>query len=510
MTFEYIFDENVNASTQTIGPVNYMEPVVVMQEPAPQGQSTAADYELVYSFPEPVPARSHETYVYRVYTKNGDKEVFDEKEVQVSNNSPKILNMEPVPDLCTYSYHTLTFRLNEVVDEDGDSLTYTYKIFGKRNTGEDYTYGPITRVDREPFTVTNLPDGNYTWTVQVKDEYQGLVEATGDLIVDKGQPVASFKINSGNRFTNHSSVTVNIDEAYNVHRVRFSYDNNNWMSPVADWNNPIHLTLPGGEGKKTIFMQAQTEAQAVTGDWGPPVSIQRSIILDTSPPAVEYFSLFNQGQTNSVYFRWGGGDDTLSGMAGYRIQYWNGAELVDLHTNDNRITVPAIGYNVPVKLKVQLLDQAGNSSDWIENIGYTKAAPGSLNLTESTSGYTPEDGHYINLKLNPAAGATKYKLICVENAGGGDMAEVDMNTLSYKDTTLIPHGVYKYKIQTFNSNGEITEAELEPLQVANVAPEKPTGVGPKGYINRITGVTHSFHPSLEQLDVDGDPIFLAP
>ncbi|HBC31776.1 MAG TPA: hypothetical protein DC024_11115, partial [Clostridiales bacterium] len=506
LTFDYILEKNVSTSTQSISPNNNLEIVESTQEPVQQRSESESPQELVYSFPEPVPARSHETYVYRIYTKNGDKVVLEEREVPVSNNPPKILNMEPVSDLSTYSYHTLKFRLNEVVDEDGDSLTYTYKISGKRNTGEDYTYGPITRVDQEPFTVTNLPDGNYTWTVQVKDEYQGLTEASGKLIVDKGQPVASFNINGGKRFTNDRSVTANIEEAYNVHRVRFSYDNNNWMSPVADWNNPIHLTLPGGEGKKTIYMQAQTEAQASIDTWGPPVTIQRSIILDTTPPAIDRFNLFNQGGTNSVYFRWGEGNDILSGIAGYKLQQWNGLEWTGFETDENRITVSAIGYNIPVKVRIQLIDQAGNNSEWIENIGYTKAAPGSLNLTETTSGYTPKDGHYINLKLNPAEGTTKYKLICVENSGGGDIAEVDMDTLSYKDTTLVPHGVYKYKIQTFNSSGEITEAELEPLQVANIAPKKPTGVGPKGYITSINGVTLIFDTSLEQLDVDGDPL----
>lgn len=506
MTFEYIFDEDVFTSPQAMSLANDVEPVVVMQKAALQGQDTEADDEEVYSFYEPLPARSHETYVYRIYTRNGDKEVYTENEVAVINNSPKIVAMEPLPDLTTFSHHTLNFKMLEVVDEDGDALTYTYKISGQTTNGEDYTFGPITRNDWEPLTVTNLPDGNYTWTVQVKDEYQGFAEATGNLIVDKGQAVASFTINNGSRYTNDRLVTINIDDAYNVYRVRFSYDNQNWMEPVADWNNPIHLTLPEGEGKKTIYMQTQTEAQAAVGAWGPPVSIQRSIILDTTPPVIDSFNVYNQGGTDSVYFRWGGGVDNLSGIAGYQIQYWDGSELKDFQIEDNRITIPLVGYNVPVKLRIQLLDQAGNKSAWIENTGYTKAALGSLDLAETTSGYTPEDGHYIILKLNPAEGATKYKLICVENPGGGDMAEISGVQLYYKDTGLVPHGTYKYKLQTFNTNNEITEVELEPLQVANMVPEKPAGVAPKGYIDQVKGVSFEFARPLEQLDVDGDEL----
>lgn len=391
------------------------------------------------------------------------------------------------------------------MDRDDDRLTYTYRISGKKSTGEDYTYEQ-TRNDQGAVEVTGLPDGVYTWTVEVKDEYDGLTIASGKLIVDKTQPIASFNINGGNRFTNDRQVTVKVDETYNVYRIRFSYDNINWFDPISDWTEPINLKLPAGEGVKTIYLQAQTEAQAAAGEWGPPVSVQRSIILDTTPPETTHFTIFNQGGTDSVYFRWGGGNDDLSGIAGYNVQYRNGLAWTDIEPDDNRVYVPATGYNTPVKIRVQLLDQAGNKSDWVEAVGYTKAAPGSLNLAETTSGYNSEDGHYIQLKLNPAEGATRYKLICTENSGGGDTVELDTATLSYRDTGLVPHGTYQYKLQTFNSSGEITEVELEPIQIVNIRPEKPISSAPQGFISKTKGITLEFDRSLNHLDPDGDPL----
>lgn len=508
LTFEYVLNmTSVALTPSTVTPLNGLETINATEIMADTTFESETTQELVYSLPEPEPARKHETYVYRIYTKNGDKEVWrDSQPVPVLNNPPEILAMEPVPGLTTYSYQTLKFKIHEVTDQDDDSLAYTYRITGKKSTGEDYTYGPENRFDQDPVTITNLPDGTYTWTVEVKDQYQGTTTASGNLIVDKEQPVASFNINGGSRFTNNPAVQVKVDETYNVYRIRFSFDNIHWIDPVTGWNDPIDLTVPSGDGEKTIYMQAQTEAQASANVWGPPVSMQRSIFLDTVSPEITHFTVFNQGGTGSVYFRWGGGNDDLSGIAGYKVQHWNGMTWIDLQADDNRITVPATGYNTPVVIQVQLLDKAGNQSEWVGATGYTRAAPGSLNLAETTSGYTPEDGHYINLKFNPAEGATGYKLICAENSGGGDIAKVDATTLSYQDNGLVPHGVYKYKIQTFNSSGEITETELEPVQVANIPPEKPAGLGPKGYIAKIQGITLDFDRPLNNLDADGDPL----
>lgn len=504
LTYEYIADTpSIAVSSGTDSTLSKLNQTSAATY---QVANSGLSQELAYTIPEPLPAQKHATYIYRIYTKNGDKEVWqDSQPVPVLNNPPEILAMEPLAGITTYSYQTFKFKLYEVVDRDDDRLTYTYRISGKKSTGEDYTYEQ-TRNDQGAVEVIGLPDGKYTWTVEVKDEYEGLTIASGKLIVDKTQPIASFNINGGNRFTNDRQVTVKVDETYNVHRIRFSYDNINWFDPISDWTEPINLKLPAGEGVKTIYLQAQTEAQAAAEEWGPPVSVQRSIILDTTPPETTHFTIFNQGGTDSVYFRWGGGNDDLSGIAGYNVQYRNGLAWTDIEPDDNRVYVPATGYNTPVKIRVQLLDQAENKSDWIEAVGYTKAAPGSLNLAETISGYTAGDGHYIHLKLNPAQGATRYKLICVENSGGGDIVELDTATLSYRDTGLVPHGTYRYKLQTFNSSGEITEVELEPLHIVNIRPEKPIGLAPQGFISKTKGLTLEFDRSLNQLDPDGDPL----
>lgn len=509
LNFEYILDDQSSFSNLSDESTVTVHSLSTTNEPIQNGLDNILNSEpvqLVYSLPEPQPAQKHETYIYRIYTKNGDKEVWqDSQPVLVLNNPPEILAMEPLAGITTYSYQTFKFKMYEVVDRDDDRLTYTYRISGKKSTGEDYTYEQ-TRNDQGAVEVTGLPDGNYTWTVEVKDEYEGLAIASGKLIVDKTQPIASFNINGGNRFTNERQVTVKVDETYNVYRIRFSYDNINWFDPISDWTEPIGLKLPAGEGVKTIYLQAQTEAQAAAGEWGPPVSVQRSIILDTTPPETTHFTIFNQGGTDSVYFRWGGGNDDLSGIAGYNVQYRNGLAWTDIEPDDNRVYIPATGYNTPVKIRVRLLDQAGNKSDWVEAVGYTKAAPGSLNLAETTSGYNTKEGHYIHLKLNPAQGATGYKLICTENSGGGDTVELDTATLSYRDTGLVPHGTYQYKLQTFNSSGEITEVELEPIQIVNIRPEKPIGLAPQGFISKIKGIALEFDRSLNYLDPDGDPL----
>lgn len=452
-----------------------------------------------YAFVDLLPVNPHQTYVYRITTRNGDQTVeYESDSIPVMNNVPEIMSLEPGE--VSYSNGAFNLRVTNVRDYDGDELKFSYIL---KDSNGDIAAKKENTSERE-FNITGLAAGTYTWTVTVKDDFGGEAKATGTVKVDKEIPTALFSINNSALYTTKQSVDLKVTNASeNVDKIRISNDKQTWTEYSGGNQTINHWELTPEDGPKTVYLQAHKEA----GDtWGPVV--ERSIILDTTKPEVAYFQISNEGGDGKVTFHWAGGKDNMSGLSGkVNIERWNNGFWVKLETSyaGNRIEIPAAGYNTEVKIRLQLSDNAGNLSDWVEAVGYTKAAPGSINLLESVGGFSEIEGHYISLKLNPAEGAVKYKVECVQNPGGGSSAFVGSD-LTYKDTGVLPHQTYKYKVLTFNSNDEITEGPAGEITVANTPPVKPAGTGPMGLLNRLEGLSFTFDNPVDLLDPDGDEI----
>ena len=482
--------EDQNISTKKI--LNELKSFNILNEPT----STDSEY---YAFTDLLPVNLHQTYIYRITTRNGDRTAEQNSgPIPVMNNLPEILSVEPGP--VSYSNGAFNLRVTNVRDYDGDTLTYSYLL---TDSSGNITAKKNNSTERE-FNITGLAAGKYTWTVTVKDDFGGEDKTSGTVEVDQEIPTALFSINDSALYTTGQTVALRIFNASdNVDKIRISNDKATWTEypdgnqTINDWN------LTSEDGPKTIYLQAHKEA----GDtWGPVV--ERNIILDRTKPEVTYFQINNEGGDGKVIFHWSGGKDNMSGLSGkVNIERWGNGFWVswEIGYAGNRIEIPAAGYNTEVKIRLQLSDNAGNLSDWVEAGGYTKAAPGGIDLAESFGGYSETEGHFISLKLNPVEGAEKYKIECIQNPGGGSTAFVD-GDLIYKDTGVLPHQTYKYRVLTYNGNDEITEGAEGEITVANALPVKPVGTGPVGLLNRKEGLTFTFDRPLELLDPDGDEI----
>lgn len=498
---------DINQETTTGGQSSFLRSVLNKKHINTLNESVPTDdpNPECYAFVDLLPVNPHETYVYRITTRNGDQTVEkDSDSISVMNNPPEILSVEPNQDLKSYSNGAFSIKVTNVEDYDGDALTYYYSLTSPN--------GPVDLSIQDPKSreckVTGLAAGTYTWTVTVKDDFGGEAKASGTVVVDKEIPTALFSINNSALYTIDQTVDLTVTDASdNVDKIRvsnfYSKDDSIWTEYQGGNQTINNWNLTSEDGPKTIYLQAH---KWVDDTWGPVV--ERSITLDKTKPEVTYFHINNEGGDGKVTFHWAGGKDNMSGLSGkVNIERWDNGSWVRHETGyaGNRIEIPAVGYNTPVKIRLQLSDNAGNLSDWVEAIGYTKAAPGSISLEESFGGYSETEGHFITLKLNPAVGAKKYKIECVQNPGGGSNGFVGAD-LIYKDTGVLSHETYKYKVLTYNDNDEITEGSEVEIKVLNAPPNKPVGTGPVGLLNRKEWLTFTFDRPLELLDPDGDEL----
>ncbi|PVX24075.1 MAG: hypothetical protein CW716_10820, partial [Candidatus Bathyarchaeum sp.] len=128
-----------------------------------------------------------------------------------------------------------------------------------------------------------LDDGEKTVYYQIRDNAGLLSEvyiSSGSL--DSTPPTGSIKINSGDVYTNSTSVTLNLtamDATSGVHQVRFSndgiWDTESWetYSATKVW------VLESDDGTKTVYYQIMDNVGHVSE------TFSASIILDTKPPA---------------------------------------------------------------------------------------------------------------------------------------------------------------------------------------------------------------------------------
>ncbi|HEX3046899.1 MAG TPA: Ig-like domain-containing protein [Bacillota bacterium] len=450
------------------------------------------------------PAQKHQNYIYRIYTKNGDKELYqDSGVIPVANNLPEIADIQPGNGSVSYSNGVINL-VPQIIDQDDDTLRFYYSITGPdgRNSGEtsarEWTFGSIQ---------APVLNGQYTWKVIAKDEVDGEVTATGTIIVDKSYPTASFAINNHASYTNNRLVKLSVtDVSTNVQRVEIANSQtgpwtNIGLNPSYDWS------LSAGDGVKTVYLRAFNQAGVASQQ-----IIQRSIILDTVKPNIAGINIFKQGGSGKVYFSWDGVSDNTGGSglaAKVNLQVLENGVWGDRPGYDGAsIELAAAGNNTLAALKLQFIDNAGNQSDWTSpSNGYSLAASGSIDTAHTESGYSSSTGHYLNIKLTPVPGVTKYQIECVQNPGGGYSGPVDPGTLTLQNTGLIPHGIYTYKIYTYNGANEATISEVSAgIEVGNNFIATPVGVKPAGYIRQLTGIDFGFDSDFSHADPDGDSL----
>ncbi|WP_299090241.1 immunoglobulin-like domain-containing protein [uncultured Metabacillus sp.] len=142
----------------------------------------------------------------------------------------------------------------------------------------------IATVD-ENGKVTALKEGIAKITATTVD---GGLMAVSEVTVEKQKditpPEGQFTINAGAEFTNKETVTLALeatDDLSGVHQVRYSTNSNEW-SDWEEYDPTKDVTLPSGDGKKTVFVEFKDNAGNISKTY------KQTITLDTMAPVIQF------------------------------------------------------------------------------------------------------------------------------------------------------------------------------------------------------------------------------
>lgn len=179
------------------------------------------------------------------------------------------------------------------------------------------------------------------------------------VLLDTMGPVGSININSGAAYTASRTVTLNLsanDAGTGINTMSFSTDNVNWTTPPEAYSAPRTLTLPAGDGPKTVYVKYSDKLGNVGSVYA------KSIVLDTALPTGSInidsgaaYAIFGVVTLNLSAI------DSLSGINTMSFSTdnttWTGPEA---YAFSKTFTLPSGDGNKTVYVKY--FDKAGNAS----------------------------------------------------------------------------------------------------------------------------------------------------
>jgi hypothetical protein len=154
--------------------------------------------------------------------------------------------------------------------------------------------------------------------------------------VDSTPPEGQFMINNGADFSNNQTVTLSLeatDDVSEVILVRYSNNAEQW----TDWEEYItskELTLPSGDGEKTVFVEFKDQAGNISE------SYQQTISLDTTVPVIEFIGHQETYSVDSTVKITCNIKDELSGIASEECQNVEGPAY-EFELGINKVTATA-------------------------------------------------------------------------------------------------------------------------------------------------------------------------
>ncbi len=282
---------------------------------------------------------------------------------------------------------------------------------------------------------------------------------------DTQAPTGSILINNNANYTNNTVVTLNLTASDNVGvtQMRFSVDGTTWGSWEA-YATTRAWTLTSVNGIKTVYVQYRDAAGNSSNAYAD------TIILDTTAPTSAVNPLPATQTSTSFPIGWSG-NDTLSGVQCYDVQWRNGTTGTWQSWQNcvsSASTTFTGGAGNTYYFRSRALDRAGNWEVYPTNPDYDTytaiATSNTLTIRVDPAQYTANVGAMFELALQVQAG-TNYldvvdavltfdrALLRVVDANG-----VEINTITPGNTlsTVLQNNVN-------NSTGQITFSAGRPV-----------------------------------------------
>jgi len=148
------------------------------------------------------------------------------------------------------------------------------------------------------WTINSGESGHYV-DIQFRDAIGNITTAWAIydyIVLDTVAPTGTISINSGDTYTNSTSVTLTLsctDATSGCSKMRFSNNNSTWSGWEA-YAVSKAWTTTSGDGTKTVYVQYQDNAGKTSGSYAD------TIILDTVAPSGTVSINFGAGYTNST------------------------------------------------------------------------------------------------------------------------------------------------------------------------------------------------------------------
>jgi fibronectin type 3 domain-containing protein len=407
----------------------------------------------------------------------------------------------PIPEIPTPT------ELEVVVGADQLTLSWafdaSFPVNGfsvYRSDDDKITWEKIASVAASPHIDTNVRAGTgYWYRVAAIDELD--VEGRPSAPLAVLAATYAVLINSGDKYTNDTTVQLSFTAAFGTQHVRFSQDSTLVGATWLDFASSFSFTLASGDGEKNIYAQFRDGLGNLT------VIFNDSIVLDTyaeiqslsfnpttpiSPGGTIHFSILPAGSELdgfSQVFIEGMGSDPIS-------VFDNGAggdELAGDGEYEKDFTFPQFLRAKRMRMSAVFYDAAGNESVEVEfNDDLTMTdVPDPVTLflpvDSTTSSITlrwseSDDEHFASYKIyrddNPAVSDTNSVLV-------GTQSQVSSTT--FTDEGLIEGALYNYAVYVVNdldesSGSNVRSAETEDLPPTAVVLDDITSIG----VDRLT------------------------
>ncbi len=363
--------------------------------------------------------------------------------------------------------------------EADPTATSTYRI-ASGLTSPEYTYSPqIT--------------GTYHFGVTAVDNAgnESVLSTIQTVTLDFNAPTGvTVLINDGNLYTTSTTVKIDVN-ATGATTCQWSIDNVNWNDITC--GTSTNITLPSGDGVKTVYVRAVDSSQNVT-------TASDTIILDTTAPSnITGTTATRSG--NAVRIVWTVGSDATSGIDHYNIYRSTSAgfpmdsstrigSTVNTEFIDSSVTSGTYYY------KVTAVDKAGNegSTSVEASISIDFVAPqAALIVINGGAQYTNSPTVTLTLAARDNNGIkncwASNDLTTWTSVGTGSTASWTLDSSS--DGTKI---VY-YKCTDYSDNN--SNIVSDTIILDTTAPTTPVAVSPTSAITTGSTVTWDWNASTD-------------
>lgn len=452
---------------------------------------------------------AHESYDYKVDTRNFTRDIITDsgpvKTVQVANNQPTFNGIISSAN-GIFNVNQVQLKIKPFQDLDNDSLTYKFVLKYKN---ADDLYRETSGLDlstlsvdhtRVSISAKDLPEGEYLWFVEVRDNYGIEGDATKEVTttdyyftIDMTPPdVPTFDIPS---YTKDRNVTIK--------NIRFDHSMSKDTQTIEVWEGNIlidsfspvsmkQITLTQNGGAKQIHLVAIDDAGNERE------SADKKCIYDIQEPDNPASIDFSSGD-GSVTISWDepadhGVVNGISGIKEYELSYkrMNQPESefsasVTITNIERSYTVADLEDNEPIQARIKTVDYAGNiASNWFveQDLGYSKPEKAVIQDHQITPARDGESKHTITLNLKETVSAEALKLCYIieseidsKNPSATPVHSLDWVTeltdLMILTTQVDPHEKYQYWVVTRNGDQVEVPSTVYHVEIPNYEPINP-------------------------------------